>query len=242
MKLKYLIVGTGRSGTVFMARLLTSLGIPCGHESVFNVEGLDKASQIISGVAKPSLSHTSMVSWKNGERITEAEWLSDVSLIEADSSYMAAPFLNSSILKETQILHVVRNPFKVVNSFSNYIDYFDDESPSSVWEFFIYQQLPELKKSMTKYDRAALFYVLWNELIEKRKCDFFHRLEDGAEPVINYLGAKDAQPFSNTEVNTYKKWSNECFGLHFLKSKEIKYRFIEMGNRYGYRMSEITMI
>ena len=39
MKLKYLVTGTGRSGTVYMARLLTSLGIPCSHEMIFDYRG-----------------------------------------------------------------------------------------------------------------------------------------------------------------------------------------------------------
>ena len=33
--IEYLIIGTGRSGTGFMAHLLTNFGIRCGHESIF---------------------------------------------------------------------------------------------------------------------------------------------------------------------------------------------------------------
>lgn len=173
MKLKYLIVGTGRSGTVFMARLLTSLGIPCGHESVFNIEGLERARRILEGYAAPTLSYTSTVSWSNGKKHEDFDWLADVSAIEADSSYMSAPFLNDVILAQTKIIHVVRDPSKVVHSFCHHIDYFRYSEPKTLWEFFIYQQLPELKCDMAQYERAALFYVLWNELIEKRSCDFF---------------------------------------------------------------------
>ena len=36
-KLDFLVTGTGRCGTVYMAELLTSLGIPCGHESLFQM-------------------------------------------------------------------------------------------------------------------------------------------------------------------------------------------------------------
>ena len=34
--LKYLIVGTGRSGTGYVSQLLTLNGVPCGHEDIFN--------------------------------------------------------------------------------------------------------------------------------------------------------------------------------------------------------------
>src|SRR6516165_7960197 len=46
-KLQYLVVGTGRSGTVYLARLLTSIKIPCGHERVFNGEDIDAALAIL---------------------------------------------------------------------------------------------------------------------------------------------------------------------------------------------------
>jgi len=36
--LKFLIAGTGRCGTGYMAALFNELGIPCGHEKVFNAD------------------------------------------------------------------------------------------------------------------------------------------------------------------------------------------------------------
>ena len=35
---KFIITGTGRSGTGYIATLLTALGVPCGHENVFHPE------------------------------------------------------------------------------------------------------------------------------------------------------------------------------------------------------------
>lgn len=35
-RLKFMVVGTGRSGSAFTAHVLTLLGVPCGHEDVFN--------------------------------------------------------------------------------------------------------------------------------------------------------------------------------------------------------------
>ena len=49
MNLKYIIASTGRSGTVYMARLLTSVGVPCGHESIFTWQGIEKAKKILDG-------------------------------------------------------------------------------------------------------------------------------------------------------------------------------------------------
>ncbi len=38
MGLRFVVVGTGRSGTKYAAELFTRLGIPCGHEASFSAE------------------------------------------------------------------------------------------------------------------------------------------------------------------------------------------------------------
>lgn len=43
--LKYLIVGTPRSGTGFMSQAFTAAGLPCGHEKAFALRGLGRASE-----------------------------------------------------------------------------------------------------------------------------------------------------------------------------------------------------
>jgi hypothetical protein len=63
--LRYIITGTGRCGTGYAAHVLASAGIPCGHEAVFNVNGMDEYQ----------------------ERLEQFEGLA------ADSSWLAAPFL-----------------------------------------------------------------------------------------------------------------------------------------------------
>lgn len=39
--MKLVVTGTGRSGTMFMSRLFSSLGVPCGHEEVFTIDGFN---------------------------------------------------------------------------------------------------------------------------------------------------------------------------------------------------------
>ena len=103
MKLKYIVTGTGRCGTLYMANFLTSIDIACGHESVFMTEGSEKAKKIINGEIPPENSEISanIILKKNQEQI-------------ADSSYMAAPFLRKFNAK---VIHIIRNPFEVVNSY-----------------------------------------------------------------------------------------------------------------------------
>ena len=40
---RFLVTGCGRSGTGYTATLFTTLGLPCGHEAVFNPYDLDRA-------------------------------------------------------------------------------------------------------------------------------------------------------------------------------------------------------
>lgn len=238
MKLQYLITGTGRCGTVFMARLLTTLGIPCGHESVFDFEGLESAKAILNDVKDIKISDISQKKLNGYDLVPDDQWF--VKDIVAESSYMAAPFLNDEILKETKIIHVVRNPIKVVSSFVNHIDYFAGPQPgvnffNQRYEGFIYSHIPELTTPMTQYERACLYYIRWNEMIEKTNA-FFHRIEDGIQPIVDFVG-KDFLPSLPTDTNTLKKPGSKSFSLMDLPKSDIKDQFIAMGKRYGYPMT-----
>ena len=46
---RFVVVGTGRSGTGYMSRLLTACGIPCGHEQVFGPAQATRAKPVVWG-------------------------------------------------------------------------------------------------------------------------------------------------------------------------------------------------
>jgi hypothetical protein len=236
MQLKYLITGTGRCGTVFMARFLTSLGIPCGHESIFGHQGINLAKKRLNGEAWPDLSYCSKNSLKSGEWVPEPSWLDDVSEIEAESSYMAAPFLAEDCLRNTKIIHVVRNPKEVVHSFCNYINYFEHRFPTNEFEEFIYGNIKELTEDIPQYDRACLFYIKWNNLIDGHS-HLFYRIEDKLDCVFDFLKIKKENYFSNTSINSHKKATNDFFEIHLISDSSIKKDFVNLGRKYGYRMS-----
>lgn len=219
-----------------MARLLTSLGVPCGHESVFDWRGIRHAKKCLVGEEEPGLSFCSTAIFNGRMWTPEEDWI-DVKNIRAESSYMAAPFLSEV---DATVIHVVRNPIKVVNSFCNYIDYFEGDPCS--YQHFIYNHLPQLKDIPEQYDRACLYYVLWNELIEGQKPDFFHRIEDDEMELMEKLGLK-GQGFHNRRVNTFKKPCNKKFSISHIVDRDIKDRFVAKGEEYGYNMSsEFLMI
>lgn len=241
MKLKYLVTGTGRSGTVFMARFLTSLGIPCGHESIFDWRGIRWAQKRIAAEEQIELSYASQMKWENGKWTPLEHWV-DPKLIEAESSYMAAPFLKDDLLKGVPVIHVVRDPVKVINSFCNYIGYFSSSKGTNSYEQFIYRHLPELQREMSAYDRACLYWIRWNQLVEKASPALVHRVEDGPEKLFDFLGVR-GPCFSDRTVNSYKKLIDRKFTVREIKNKAILEEFLETGKRYGYQMlSDYLMI
>lgn len=239
-KLKYIVVGTGRSGTVYFARLLTSFGFPCGHESFFDYNDLKTALLRLEGVFPPTLSGCSQLQF-DGKHLNPIEpYVSSLDSLVAESSYMAVPHLGHESLKDTQVIHVVRNPIKVVNSFVNYMRYFHSPSlclpPNPFYEAFIYRHLPELAIYEAPYERAALYYVRWNEMIEAVATAGRFRVEEGPEPLQEFLGAKTGSLFDDRKVNTYEV-PGERFDISMLPNGDVKDRFIEMGKRYGYRIN-----
>lgn len=235
MRLRYLITGTGRSGTVFMARLLTSVGIPCSHEAIFDYRGFRLAMQRLGGEAPMELSWVSRSRYESGKSTETAPWLTDLSAIEAESSYMVAPFLGEEALRDIPVIHVVRDPLKVVQSFCNYIQYFASVEPKDSYEHFIFTHLPELKHEMPQYDRACLYWVRWNQMVESRNPAYFHRIEDDPKGVLGFLG-KEGPHFNDATVNSFKRPVSERFTLDTIKSKNIYEEFVALGKKYGYPM------
>lgn len=241
MELKYIITGTGRCGTVYVARLLTSVEVYCGHETIFDFEGLSGAKKRLCGEAEMKLSFTSSLNYDSDQSsLVPVEWMSDISKIVADSSYMAAPFLNDDVLLTTKKIHVVRHPVDVINSFCNHINYFKEQYGTNEYENFIYSVLPELTHRMPQYDRAALFYVKWNEMIEVNKPDLFVNVEGCTNTVMEFVGVPTETPhFNDNTVNTYKykRQGPDKFDFTQIESSEIKSTLLQMSKRYGYQIT-----
>lgn len=186
ISLDYLIVGTGRSGTVGGAKLLNSLGIPCGHECIFTNKGFDS---------------------KNKKNSKAAIWCGEKNEFQdlrAESSYMACPFIKD-LNPETQIIHLVRNPFDVVASFVYGLKYFQFNKPSNSYENFIYHHLPVLKENLEPIERAVTYYIQWNEMIEFNsfgKKYIKHQVEDGNKKLLDKIGIYCEQFYDERNCNS----------------------------------------
>lgn len=201
---KFIVTGTGRCGTVYMARLLTSLGIPCGHESLFYVtqnEPLRVWERFENNTRSISLasSHDLLLDKKIDA------WV-DIPSIVADSSYIAAPFL--SRMPEVKVIHVVRNPMDVINSYVFDAKYFSQREPTNEWERLIYYFLPEMVDLPNPLERAAYFYLAWNTMIESSPNPRLrHRIERGVtQELFDYLGVPSTDNYyNNTKINSWRK-------------------------------------
>lgn len=241
-QLEYLVTGTGRCGTVYMARLLTQLGIPCGHETFFDYHGLSMAKGRLNGSTPFALSEVSTMQFSGQGAQLLPVWLPDINKVVADSSYMAAPFIDDPLFDATTILHVVRNPVKVINSFCHYLGYFS--ATRTVWEDFIYGNFPELLDVPSQVERATLFYILWNEMIETKSANrsYFRFCIEATEPVFEFLGFEALAKRLPTDINTFEKAGIRKLSLYDIPAGEIRDRLIAVGERYGYSMKSEYVI
>ncbi len=223
-ELKYIVTGTGRCGTVYMAKLLSSIGIPCTHEGIFQQDGLVAAQKRmqepleVSKIAKMT-----------------REWLTDEEVV-AESSYMAAPFLDQL---DATIIHVVRHPMKVINSFVAGLEYFNDwclEKPDfAEYHRFIYNEIHELYQDMSSLERCIIYWTKWNQLItqkSKNKRYFLYRIEQSPIKLFDFLGIKPKDYYKNTKVNEKLGLKNKYTNFNQLPEGNIKQELLKLYHYY----------
>jgi len=233
--LKYLVVGLPRSGTTYMARLLASVNVMCGHESIFTPNGLEEAKNKILYGQRISTSLVSNINVLENQKYDD--WF-DPEKIQAESSYMAAPYLNDECIIDSKIIHVVRNPLKVISSLYFDLIFFNYDQMDE-WKAFVLNHLPELKLIKNEIERACYFYLCWNQMIEKSKYTkeyLLHKVENQCnQNLIDFLKIEHPKTFfSNTTMNSWKKDRQKDITFNDIPNGTIKKDFIEMSIKYGY--------
>lgn len=229
MKLEALVVGTGRCGTGYAAHLLTSMGFPCGHESIFTTKGLEEALKRINREIEPTISDTMVNRSEN--------WV-NVSNIVADSSYLSAPFLDEEVLKDTKIIHIIRHPLDVIGSFVLEGGYFSENPPEHSLEFqnFIKKYVPVVyDNNYNAFDRGAIFYIEWNKLIEKKlknKNYLLHKIEDDPSAISFFLSAHDYNQNISKKINSWNHSNRLRIGLG--EFREFQSEIIDFCEKHNY--------
>ena len=226
--MKYLVTGTGRCGSVYMARLLTSLGYMCGHEAIFDYTELEMAKLRLKGNLPLTSSPTS-----RGEG-----WFVPEKMV-AESSYMAAPFLEDVCLDNVKVIHIVRNPLEVISSHHLDIRFFQKTNDLIEYKKFVAKYLPGLSAIENPLELACYYYVHWNKMIEdktKNKTYFFHRVEDKcSQKLLDFLEIETIPSgvFTDDKVNSWRKRKKNV-QIKDIPNGEIKKELIQTMKRYGY--------
>lgn len=242
--LKFIVTGTGRCGTVHMAKFLTSIGVPCTHEGTFNFE---KDKEILSRVVDPKKRVLSKCSVNGFIKKETKNWV-DPQITVADSSYLAVPYLSHPLVCEIPVLHVVRNPIKVISSFVQDFEYFShcfpnesNEYDAEIYEPIIWNILPELSKITTQLERACWYYYRWNQIIEDN-CKFRKYLRINIETfdkeeVCDFVGGDRnliVNSFNEADSNTNKK--NPDINVSSVPNGFFKNLLLKKSSDYGYHM------
>lgn len=248
-KLDFVVVGTGRCGTVYLAKLLSSVGYPCGHETIFQCDGMThNIARLENSTELPSLmvSPIAKLASEDDEKVG-FKWFEHSRKLVADASYMAAPFLDNDLFTNVNIIHVVRNPFKVINSFVVGMNYFREENLDEEWEDvtytprdyhrFIYKYVPELKTPMHPASRAALYYVRWNQLIEKKatgKNYLLFKVEKGPQQLFDFLGIAPENYYNNRSASHKEDvpFTYNCY--ESIPDEKIREELRTFAAKYGY--------
>jgi hypothetical protein len=216
VSLRLIVTGTGRCGTGFVSRLLTSAGLPCGHERVFGPKGLIGARAMLEG--------------PGGE-------------LMGDSSWLAAPYLEHECLANAFIVHLVRHPLRFAESL---LKLYRDNLPSyaAYWRFQC-SALPELETLDDDWPTRLVYYWLnWNRLIERQAHGrrwLRFRIED--EPVMlldrlqaaGLLGEYDPVAiFDDRSYNTVRPGVPYPIKWDDVKDPGLRLDARAMGVRYGY--------
>ena len=150
---------------------------------------------------------------------------------EADSSWLAVPFLNESILSNTKVIHVIRNPYDVVSSILH-IGLFNPKQARD-YTRFIYKYLPDIKNLDRELEKAVSFYVRWSNKINKR-CDFKYKIKDCPSAMLESAGIihKKELLFNNTEYNARGYHDTISYNDIATLPTELSQSFMEIADEY----------
>lgn len=259
-KLDYVVTGTARSGTAYMARLLSQVGIPCGHETIFGFAGKPLAEARLNDLEQGKATTRDFELDFKGRNVSKCITLSrcsterrfangiiidnyiDPLTIVADSSFMSAPFLASSMLSDSKIIHVIRNPINTINSMVNFCRLFKAVGfPNDHQSLFldIIARHSNLAITPNPYEVACCHWIDWNQkIIDSGRVSYTHRIEDPIEPLLDFLG-KSGQSVS-VDVPFNSKILGNVGAPRFKLSQvrlEISLELINYANNFGYDIS-----
>ena len=154
-----------------------------------------------------------------------------ISEYDADSSWMAAPFIDSLGDKGIDVIHLLREPISTIRSFMAYPDLFGGPLMAGRYGR---EHCDELKRAKSELERCVIWYVAWNEKIEKCVPHTQRvKVEDGQESLLR-VASIDERPEKEIGVMNH---SGKTDGVKLSWDdipRKYKARLCSMSVRYGY--------
>jgi hypothetical protein len=214
--LEIVVTGTGRSGTGYAAKWLSSIGIWCGHEAFFDYNGLKGA------LRRLRLRHERLI---------------------GDSAWQAAPHLSSQPLKDALIIHQVRHPKRVAESCMRqppgttpqYLNYLERHLPRSR------EYETDLDKAICRW----IYWNRKIEEHLSGRDFFFWRIEEGTDALYQFLvdrGMVDATKYTPIMMFANKRYNHKIGKPQEARLEDIDpillSNLVPQMQRYGYQRWE----
>jgi len=161
---------------------------------------------------------------------------------QADSSWLAGGVLEEWKEKGVKILHITRNPIKVINSLFTR-NFFEREGINRGTLFMIYPYIffPEIMNKKA-FDKYILFYIKWNEEIEKY-ADARVKIEDVNEDLtlpfkkldIPSIGTGIKRPEKANQGSKKQVITNDI-----LKNSQLYPQLVQKAKEYGYNEKDLN--
>jgi hypothetical protein len=156
----------------------------------------------------------------------------------ADSSWMAAPYL-AYLPESPQVVHLVRHPKLVISSLMR-MRFFHKDSPYLRYKEYAMGWMPELKKYRREFDKTAMFYVLWNKMLDKAPQTLYrrHRVEDDDTELLRWLGAKTVDGLYDNKRANHREGKPFSFRRSSLRD-DVRETLEEYSESIGYTLTEV---
>lgn len=217
--MKLLVTGCGRSGTQYFAAILNHLGIETSHERCFTHD------------KDPLAEFLDVTQWEEWKKVS------------AECSWIAAPFVEDHIPEDCFVVHLVRDPRKVVRCW--FTHNIIETSPVGA---FVQKILPECIEG-TPLDKAVAYVYLWNHmLLQSDKVHMIH-VEEINTDIIRDLFLECGFPFDQEKTDDMFKGNavptnHQSCGSHNpvswdeIVSTPYGNRLLAMSRELGYSTSQ----
>ena len=210
--MKYIVTGTGRSGTGFMSKLMNHNDISFGHEIVFDTS-------------------CNLEYYKDNIKTTG---------LDGDSSWLIVPFLFDIISENPNIkvIQIIRNPLMVIKSFMELRTFSDDNVYSKLVSSNIngFNSLSELDRHISYC--LKWFEIIENINCNKLQLNLenidYNSLSDfvgiNIEPLDDIVNRKTNEKVKKISITKLKKE---------IETSSLSNKFNLLMDKYGYTQNQL---